>query len=172
MQRGAAMNPTIDETILRVEQLYTTLTGAQPPVPNGHRAAFPPEIDPVTHVQDQLGRMVATLERVVPTPSWVPRVAAWQDAGDPVFALDIPGVTREHLEIRREPRGIVIAGRRRVPARAVSGDATFGSFARAIPLPAEVKPDQIAASLEDGVLTIRIHVVTPPQPSPIAITTT
>lgn len=174
------MNGTIDETIERVEQLYTTLTGTQPPAPNGQRTPFPPESDPFHHVQEQLGRVVAAVERLVPiatTPraSWVPHALMWSDEADVVLALDVPGVARESVQVRVEPRGITVTGRRRAPwsqsPRAVVGcDAPLGTFARSFALPTRATPEQVSARLDDGVLTIRIHTSTQPPPSQISIT--
>src|SRR5262249_12873810 len=158
------------ETIERVEQLYTTLTGTRPPTPNGHRTAFPPEVDPVVHVQEQLGRMLVTLERVLPfstQPAWIPHAAAWQHEGAPVFPFDIPGVTRAHVYVRVDPTAFTVVGRRPMPVRTlVACDASFGSFARTFELGRRVTPEQMSAHLhEDGVLTIRVHSSTKAQPS-------
>jgi HSP20 family molecular chaperone IbpA len=168
------MNPMIEETIERVEQLYTTLTGTRPPAPNGHRTAFPPEIDPVVHVQEQLGRLVVTLERVLPlstTATWVPRASVWNHEGDPVFAIDIPGVTREQVYVRVDPTSFTVVGRRQPPVRTLAAcDASFGPFARTFELGRRVTPEQVSAHLhEDGVLTIRVHSSTKAQPSNISI---
>ncbi len=170
------MNATIDETIERVEQLYTTLTGNRPPTTNGN--AIPPEIDPAAHVQEQLGRMVSAIDGVVPrtapAPAWIPRAVAWSQDDDLLIAVDLPGVSREHLQVRVEPTGITVAGRRampwgRLPKSILGCDAPLGTFARTFPLATRVDPKQVGVRLDDGVLTVRIYANAKPEPSQIPI---
>lgn len=59
------MNATIDESIARVERLYTTITGRRPPQQHG-MAPIPPERDPFVHVEEQLERLVSAIEQLVP----------------------------------------------------------------------------------------------------------
>lgn len=159
------MSSTLDETIQHVEQLYTALTGARPPTPNGHSAGFPPELDPAVHVEQQLARMLSEVERLVPqarSATWIPHAVIWQEDTDVVLALDVPGVSREHLNVRVEQRTLVVSGLRRVPwsrqPRSVAGcDTPLGTFSRSFPLAAPIAADQINGRLENGVLTIRIR---------------
>src|SRR5687767_2222737 len=99
------MNATIEETIERVEQLYTTLTGL-------------PKASP---------------------PAWMPRAVAWSQDDDLLIAVDVPGVSREHLTIRVEASAIIVAGRRAMPwsslPKSILGcDAPLGPFARTFQL--------------------------------------
>jgi len=159
------MQSTIDETIERVEQLYTTLTGNRAPQPNGGSAPIPPETDPLLHVQEQLGRMVSVAEQLFATapvqPTWSPHALSWRDEGGLSIAVDVPGVTRDQLQIRVEPGAIVVSGQRRPPwmhpPTSVDGaDAPIGLFTRSFWLGAPIAPEQVTARLADGVLTIRI----------------
>jgi HSP20 family molecular chaperone IbpA len=176
------MNPTIEETIERVEQLYATITGHLPPHVNGNRTRMPPEIDPVRYVEDQLAKLVAAIEqRFTPggapaTPAWTPRAFAWQDDTGIELALDVPGVAREQLEVRLDGPMLVVRGHRPPPwgerdlQRAPDAhEAPVGTFARAFPLPERVEPGQISARLDDGVLYVRVARVPRSEPSPIAI---
>jgi HSP20 family protein len=93
---------------------------------------------------------------------WVPRAAVWSDDGGVELVIDVPGVSREDVQIRVEPLAITVTGRRRAPwsrpPRGVAGsDVPIGAFARSFPLAAHVAPDQVRARLDGGVLTIRIH---------------
>jgi HSP20 family protein len=171
------MNATIDETIERVEHLYTALTGQRPPLANAQRAPIPPENDPALHVQEQLGKMVSAIEGIVPTtsaPSWVPRAAAWTEDRTLVLALDIPGVPRELIQIRLAQQAILVSGQRRPPwtrpPRSVAGcDLLLGAFARSFPIGPRVVAEQLSARLDDGILTIRVHEGTRTEPSQISI---
>jgi hypothetical protein len=61
-----------------VEQLYHVLTGTRPPASNGQRVAFPPEVDPIVHVHEQLGGMLDRVDdgvlaiRIHPSPRTQP----------------------------------------------------------------------------------------------------
>jgi len=107
------MNATVDETLERVEQLYTAITGTRAPVTNDRRAAFPPEIDPIVHVEHQLERMIASVESLVPVPTpWSPRATMWREDEDIIIAVDVPGVPRENVRVQVEQNAVVVIGRR------------------------------------------------------------
>jgi HSP20 family molecular chaperone IbpA len=171
------MSATIEETIERVEQLYTALIGTRPPQTNGHRTPIPPEVDPIVHVQEQLGRMVSLAERLVPmtiTPEWIPSVTVWMHETDLVFAVDVPGVLARDVRIRVEPNAITVTGHRRppwaqTPKHIAARETGFGAFARTFPLATRVTADQISARLDDGLLVVRVHNATRAEPSQIPI---
>jgi HSP20 family molecular chaperone IbpA len=173
------MNAAISETIERIEHLYTTLTGRQPSDAHA-RAPIPPEAEPVVHVQAQLERMVSALEQLVlgsrtPEAAWVPRAAFWTDDTGVELVIDVPGVSRDDVQIRVEPLAITVTGRRRAPwsrpPRGVAGgDVPVGAFVRSFPLAAHVAPEQVRARLDGGVLTIRIHGGGRSEPTQVSIT--
>ncbi len=173
------MNVTIDDTIARVEQLYTALTGKSPPTINGNGAPIPPESDPLVHVEDQLGRMVSTAALLLPTPvvpAWAPRAIAWRSDGGIAFAIDVPGVPRDQIHVQIDRRGLTVTGQRPAPwahgqpARIVDGcELPLGAFARTFWLPMPVSSEHVSARLDDGVLTIRIEDTPRGEPSQISI---
>jgi HSP20 family molecular chaperone IbpA len=171
------MNATVDETLERVEQLYTAITGTRPPMTNEHRAAFPPELDPVVHVEHQLERMVAAVESVVPVPSpWRPRATMWREDEDIMISIDVPGVSRDNVRVQVEQGSIVVIGRRhatwgRNPRKGAEGDTPVGTFARSFPLSAALAPEQLTARLESGVLLIRVRGGARQRPSQVSVTT-
>lgn len=181
------MNPSIDETIERVEQLYVAITGKRPPQVNGSSAPIPPETDPARHVEEQLRKLMEAVQQVAPTvmpnaaafagptPAWIPRVTAWQEGGALELAIEVPGVTREQLEIRLDDRTLTIQGQRVAPWRTSESAAVevcempSGTFTRSFTLGASVQPEQITARLESGVLRISVARVTRAEPSQIPI---
>jgi HSP20 family protein len=172
------MQSTIDETIERVEQLYTTLTGQRAPQPNGGSAPIPPETDPLLHVQEQLGRMVLVAEQLFatqpPQPVWSPHAVAWRDDSGLSVALDVPGVMRDQLQIRVDNGSLTVSGQRKPPwpnaPQSVDGcDAPLGMFTRSFWLGAPIAPEHVTARLADGVLTIRITSVQRGETSQIPI---
>lgn len=89
-----------------------------------------------------------------------PALNVW-DGGDALFVeAEVPGIPRENLEILTIGNELTIKGR-----RPPLGDerATYhrrergtGEFTRLLQLPAEVNAEGVEASLEGGVLTIRL----------------
>lgn len=152
------MQTSIEDTIDRVEQLYAAITGHRPPHVNGNTTRIPPETDPVRHVEDQLGKLVAAVEqRLAPgastMPAWTPRAIAWQDEAGYELAIDVPGVPRERLDVRIEGHVLAVRGERPVPW----GDGeTRSPFACSFALPERAEPAQITARLDAGVLRLRI----------------
>ncbi len=172
---------SIEETIGRVEQLYAAITGHQPPDVNGGVRRIPPETDPGRHVEEQLGRLVSAVEHRLapgasPTPIWQPRAIVWQDELAYELAIDVPGVTREQLELRLDGHVLVVRGQRQPPwgereltAAPDACEAPLGSFVRTFALPERVEPGRISARLENGVLRIMIARGATAEPSQIAI---
>ena len=160
------MNGTIDQTIERVEQLYLMITGGRPPHRNGNGAPIPPEIDPAAHVEEQLERMVAALEQLVPNQrqaaAWTPRTVAWRDDDGIAVAVDLPGIAREQININVDLLEVItISGQRHMPwtrarpARSVdSCDVAFGTFSRTFVFPSQLVPEHVSARFDQGVLTI------------------
>jgi HSP20 family protein len=76
-----------------------------------------------------------------------------------VFVCDVPGVKQEDLEVTLENHVLTIKGTRKFESKddeQVMLGRAYGSFARAYTLPDYVDDANLAASLADGVLTIRI----------------
>ncbi len=181
MHRAASpMSTSIEDTIDRVEQLYATITGRTPNHENDVGPRIPPEIDPVRHLEDQVGKLVAELEHgfapdSAGSPQWQPRAFAWRDDAAFELAIDLPGVPREQIELRVEERVLIVRGQRPAPwgdreTPPVACEAPFGNFARAFVLPERVEPGQITARLDAGMLRVRVTRSAPSEPSPIPIT--
>jgi HSP20 family protein len=173
------MYPSIEQTIDRVEQLYATITGRQPPHANGGVAHIPPEIDPGRHVEEQLAKLLAAIEqRFAHEPAqaqtWQPRASAWQDEDGFELAIDMPGIARDSLAITCDGQTLYVRGHRPAPWREhalapVSCEAPFGAFARTFALPIAVEPSAITARLDAGVLRVRVARRPPAEPASITV---
>ncbi len=88
-------------------------------------------------------------------------VDIYQTADELVVKSTIAGATARDIEIALVDDMLTIRGRRELEEE-VDGDAYlyrecyWGRFSRSIILPIEVKHDKVAASLHNGVLTIRM----------------
>src|SRR5439155_13119402 len=107
-------------------------------------------------LHEHLGQLVGA-----DAPGWTPPVDLYETAADYVLAAELPGLTREQLEIHAEDSRIVIRGARTsVPGRDIPCEQFHrverghGHFSRAFALPEPIDVDAISADLKDGILTI------------------
>ncbi|KAI0742658.1 HSP20-like chaperone [Daedaleopsis nitida] len=89
--------------------------------------------------------------------------------------FELPGLTKEHVQIDVKDGVLSVAGESTVSSeRDEKGysvrERRFGKFSRALPLPQGIKPEEIKASMVDGVLTVTFPRTTPEMaPKKIAI---
>src|SRR5215813_10914366 len=109
-------------------------------------------------LHEQLGQLVGT-----DAPGWTPPVDLYETPSEYVLTAELPGLTRDQIEIQAEESRIVIRGARASgPGREISCEQYHrverghGRFSRAFALPEPIAVDRIAADLKDGVLTITI----------------
>lgn len=97
-------------------------------------------------------------------PAWVPAVDICETFSEYVMQAELPEVAEEDISVRTEGSILRISGRRnfRTEGRNYHRvERRFGFFSRSFPLPEDVDPDGIHASLCDGILTVRIPKVNP-----------
>ena len=109
-------------------------------------------------LHEQLGHLVGT-----DAPGWTPPVDLYETATEFVLTAELPGLTRDQIDIHAEDTRVVIRG-----ARAAGADREIpceqyhrverghGRFSRAFSLPESIDVDAIVADLKDGVLTVTI----------------
>lgn len=156
---------TVDVTIRKVENLYTTLTGRRPPaMEEKPEAPIATERNPVLRAEEQLERLLGALRSLpVPmSPVLVPGLRVWENDHDTLYVLDMPGVEKDSIEVAVAPGAIVVSARRAVPGRNGGGewrpvfaDTTAVEFQRVIPLAQPLPEDGITATLNNGLLEIR-----------------
>ena len=95
-------------------------------------------------------------------PSSFVRVEDFVDDGTYVLRADMPGVDPDKdLDVTIEGDLVTIRGERREEQKDKNHhEIHYGSFARSVPLPRGVRPDQVTARYNDGVLEVRIPVGT------------
>ncbi len=154
----------IDDTIGQVTHLYRTITGQDVPVSNTPYAPIPAERDPLQHVEEQLNRLrdalTSTAAAGASTTPWAPAVSVYETPIELVFTIDVPGTTREALDVRSE-RGLLVISGQRDPSPLGNStirhqESCFGPFRRVIPLPAGLRTADMKAHVESGVLHVQI----------------
>jgi HSP20 family protein len=109
-------------------------------------------------LHEQIGQLVGT-----DAPGWTPPVDLYETATAFVLTAELPGLTRDQVEIHAEDSRIVIRGARSagackdVPCEQYHRvERGHGPFSRAFQLPEPIDVDAITADLKDGLLTITI----------------
>ena len=106
-------------------------------------------------LHEQIGQLVGT-----DAPGWTPPVDLYETAGAFVLTAELPGLSRDHIEIHAEENRIIVRGERasgHVPCEQYHRvERGHGRFSRAFTLPEPIEVENVAADLRDGVLTITI----------------
>ena len=151
----------------KVENLYRAVTGRDVPESKAPHAPIPAERDPVEHVQEQMDRLTQLLSTTgspsVVQSTWIPPMSVWESPEETLVCLDLPGVTRQGLEVNVQANVIVVTGRRQPPQATGPtklelrrAEQPMGVFRRMVPMPPQARPEQMTAALSDGALTLRI----------------
>lgn len=89
-----------------------------------------------------------------------PPVDIWEDEDGITLCADMPGVSKEGLNLRIDGNNLIVEGQVRLElaqnAEALYADIRSGLYRRSFSLSGELETGKIEASLKDGVLTVRI----------------
>lgn len=130
----------------------------------GRRGARRAWGDAFSEVQDLMGEVVGdVLEGVRDAASArFPRMDLVRVEGEGYRLLvDLPGMNREDVEVLTLGNELTIRGERARPelpegSEVLRSERAHGKFERTIRMPPEVREEGVAASFEDGVLTVRL----------------
>ncbi len=119
------------------------------------------------------------LGKTAAQPAWVPELDAWETEGEYVVQLDLPGVNPAQVEINFEKNTLSIRGARergivapeKGELRVFFAERDWGTFTRSLRFPQHVAGDNISATFDAGVLTVRIPKTEAAKPRKIQITT-
>lgn len=130
--------------------------------------------DPFADVE-QLVRTVFGTQPERPQ-GWSPASEVFRDGGDAVVQVELPGldinrdvvveIERGHLVVRGERHQVVDTTTQRATVR----ERRYGSFRRVFRLPDHVGPEQLSATYDTGILTVRVAgAYSPPKPVQVTI---
>jgi HSP20 family protein len=115
-------------------------------------------------------------EQWEPRTLWTPQIDVQQRNDAVVVRADLPGVRKEDLQVEVDGDALIISGQRREEREAGGDDQgyrmverSYGSFYRSVPLPQGANPDEIEATMRDGVLTVTLPVPEAARPRKITI---
>jgi HSP20 family protein len=131
-------------------------------------------------IQDRMNRLFEqTLSRsrgdeAVSATTWTPAVDIYETSDTIVMKAELPGVTREDIQIQINDNTLTLKGERRF-ARDVQEESylrierAYGSFHRSFSLPASIQQEKIRALFKDGVLELTLPKAENSKPKPISI---
>jgi len=123
-----------------------------------------------TRMFDELREEMETLWRwpfARPLPraagAWMPSTDVFRDDGHLVVKADLPGMKKADIDVAIENGDLVLRGERKEETKVEKEDfyraeRAYGSFYRRLALPETVKPTDIAANFENGVLTVTVPI--------------
>jgi HSP20 family protein len=95
--------------------------------------------------------------------TWMPAVEVTENDKEILVTAELPGMTDKDVEISFEDDVLTISGEKKEEHREERDDNRFyvwersyGSFRRSFSLPGNVNAAQIAASFQNGILTVRL----------------
>lgn len=92
---------------------------------------------------------------------WAPQMDMIETDDSYRIHMDVPGLSKENLEINFEDNRLSVRGTRTEEKREkgsnfVRAERAFGDFYRSFALPKSINEDEIEASYDNGVLTINV----------------
>jgi HSP20 family protein len=96
------------------------------------------------------------------TTAWIPAVDVFSRQGDLIVRAELPGIDPEKdVDITVEDGVLTLKGERRHEEETEEEnyyrfESSYGSFQRSVPLPKNVKADDISASYENGILEVTV----------------
>jgi HSP20 family protein len=117
----------------------------------------------IAQLQGDMGRLVNGLLNGQSTSpqSWVPAIDVWETDSEIVYAFDLPGMSEDDISIEVHDDTLTVSGERQKSTeergdRFYRFERRYGSFARAVGLPAGVDDAKIEASYVNGVLEVSV----------------
>jgi HSP20 family protein len=98
--------------------------------------------------------------------------SVWEEEGSYHVELDVPGVSRENVELTFEKGTLRITTERMAPEETRTGlvdERRYGKVTRTVTLPESIDPESIAAELTHGVLHVTVSKKPEAQPKRIEI---
>ncbi len=118
-------------------------------------------------MQDRINRIFGDTYRrgdddLMQRGDWMPPVDIYEnDKHELVITAELPGLSREAIDIRLENNMLTIRGERKKASETTDEqfhrvERAYGMFSRSFSLPATVDVNKVAADYKDGVLTITL----------------
>ncbi len=141
------------------------------------REVMPSQLEPLRLMRDLLNwdpfaEMMPS--RLAEPVTFTPRFEVKETKDAYVFRADLPGVKEEDVDVTVTGTRLTVSGKReaeerRQDDRYYAYERSYGSFTRAFTLPDGVDTEHVEASLDGGVLTVRVGKRPEDQPRKISL---
>jgi HSP20 family protein len=106
--------------------------------------------------------------------SWIPAMDLVEEDEEFVLRADLPGVQEEDVNVELQDNVLTISGERKSESQRRSEgyyrvERAIGTFSRSLTLPEGIDPESINASLNNGVLEVRVPKPEERKPRRVAI---
>ena len=106
--------------------------------------------------------------------SWAPPVDVFEQNENLVIRAEIPGVSRDHLDVKIENGVLTIRGERKAGSEVTAANAyrierVSGTFVRSFKLPTTVDATKVDATYKDGVLEVTVPKAETAKPKKVEI---
>jgi HSP20 family protein len=100
--------------------------------------------------------------------TWFPKIDVFERDNRLVTRVDLPGMKKEDVSVEVTDGQLALSGERKLEKEEKKdnfyrSEREYGSFHRAIPLPAGVKLEDVKATFSDGVLEVSIPLPAKPE---------
>lgn len=155
---------TVSTALGELKALFPKVLGRPAPEIGSHAySPFPPGVDPAAHVVEEVEHLKRLSERIGSAPkpvAWVPRMDSFVGKDALLVRLEVPGVSREHLQVFVVGAECVVRGNRspgdNVELRPVALELPWGPFERRFLLPAGAQAERLTAEYRNGILELRV----------------
>jgi HSP20 family protein len=127
----------------------------------------------LSRIQDDFARVAGTARRNG-GHAFTPAVNIYQGKDAILVNVEVPGVRSEDVQIGVENNVLTVSGERRLPKEDEGWqrvESVYGTFSRSFALPSTVDSAGIEASMDAGILTVRVPRRAETQPRKIKVTT-
>lgn len=106
---------------------------------------------------------------------WFPPVDIYENANQEiVLKAELPGITREQIDLRVENNTLTLRGERKQDTEVTQDqihrvERAYGSFSRTFSLPTRIDTEKVRADFKEGVLTISLPVKADAKPRQIDV---
>jgi HSP20 family protein len=157
----------LTKTLDELKGLHEKILGHAAPelVPDSF-IPFPVGVDPIEHALAEARHLSQLAERVAFAPksdAWIPPADSFVADDHIIVRVEIPGVSREDVNVNVVGGECIIRGERKRPqcaedARPMKIERPWGAFERRFTLPTGSRVGEIKARCVDGVLELNIPI--------------
>jgi len=106
--------------------------------------------------------------------AWAPSIDMFEKEDAFIIRAELPGVKLEDVDISMTGDTLTVKGERKPPADVKEEEyecceVCYGNFSRSITLPVTVEADKIQATMENGILEMRLPKVPEAKPTKITV---